>query len=258
MCGSKGDTKKFTTPIRRDESGEGSLVSCNGVKLILHGNTVPVASDSFTSVLIMLGQLVGRIYVDLNRRLSFWASTSGTDSRGKRFAAFGDRSMIMWKPTTIFNEQYISIGHDTLIGPDVALSAGMVPGQKCISEIVVSIGDRCLIGRGSGIVGHYSITIGDDVWTGHHVYITDQNHGYEDVSRPISQQSQPERAVVIGDGSWLGHGTVVLPGVTIGKHVVIGANAVVTRDIPDYSVAVGSPARVVRRYDTELGWVTVD
>ena len=89
------------------------------------------------------------------------------------------------------------------------------------------------------------------------MYITDQNHGYEDVSRPISQQSQPERAVVIGDGSWLGYGTVVLPGVTIGKHVVIGANSVVTHNIPDYSVAVGSPARVVRRYDAEVGWVTV-
>ena len=226
--------------------------------LIAHGNTVPVVSDQFTSVSNMFKELAGRIFVDLNRRLSFWASTSATDSRGKRFAAFGDRSMIMWKPTTIFNEEYISIGHDTLIGPDVALSAGMVPGQKCISNIVVSIGDRCLIGRGSGIFGHYSITIGNDVWTGHHVYITDQNHGYEDVSRPISQQSQPERAVVIGDGSWLGHGAVVLPGVTIGKHVVVGANAVVTHNIPDFCVAVGSPARVVRRYDTELGWVTVD
>ena len=215
-------------------------------------------SALFTSVLLMFKQLAGRIFVDLNRRLSFWASTSATDSRGKKFAAFGERSMIMWKPTTIFNEKYISIGHDTLIGPDVALSAGMVPGQECISEIVVSIGDRCLIGRGSGIVGHFSITIGNDVWTGHHVYITDQNHGYEDISRPISQQSQPERAVVIGDGSWLGYGAVVLPGVTIGKHVVIGANAVVTHDIPDFSVAVGSPARVVRRYDTDLGWVSVD
>jgi acetyltransferase-like isoleucine patch superfamily enzyme len=164
----------------------------------------------------------------------------------------------MWKPTTIFNEQYISIGNDTLIGPGVALSAGMVPGQECISKVVVSIGDRCLIGRGSGIVGHFSIEIGNDVWTGHHVYITDQNHGYEDVTRPISQQSQPERPVVIGDGSWLGHGAVVLPGVTIGKHVVIGANSVVTKDIPDFSVAVGSPAKVIRQYDETHGWVNVD
>jgi len=205
----------------------------------------------------MLRQLAGRLYVDMHRRISFWASTSASDSRGKKFAFFGDRSLIMWQPTTIFNEQYISIGHDTLIGPDVALSAGMVPGQTCISDVVVKIGDRCLIGRGSGIVGHFSIEIGNDVWTGHHVYITDQNHGYEDVTTPISQQTQPERAVSIGDGSWLGYGTVVLPGVTIGKHVVIGANSVVTHDIPDFSVAVGSPARVIRRYDETLGWVAV-
>ena len=163
----------------------------------------------------------------------------------------------MWKPTTIFNEQYISIGEDTLIGPGVALSAGMVPGQECITNPVVSIGDRCLIGKGSGIVGHFSITIGNDVWTGHHVYITDQNHGYEDVSVPISRQSQPERAVIIGDGSWLGHGSIILPGVTIGEHVVIGANSVVTKDIPSFSVAVGSPARVIRKYVENEGWIDV-
>jgi acetyltransferase-like isoleucine patch superfamily enzyme len=163
----------------------------------------------------------------------------------------------MWKPTTIFNEQYISIGEDTLIGPGVALSAGMVPGQECITNPVVSIGDRCLIGKGSGIVGHFSITIGNDVWTGHHVYITDQNHGYEDVSVPISKQSQPERAVIIGDGSWLGHGSIILPGVTIGEHVVIGANSVVTKNIPSFSVAVGSPARVIRQYVESEGWVDI-
>ncbi len=163
----------------------------------------------------------------------------------------------MWRPTTIFNERYISIGSGTLIGPGVALSAGMVPGQECITDPVVSIGDRCLIGKGSGIVGHFCIEIGDDVWTGHHVYITDQNHGYEDIDVPISRQSQPERSVRIGNGSWLGHGTIVLPGVTIGDHVVIGANSVVTHDIPSNSVAVGSPARVIRRHVDGEGWVTV-
>lgn len=166
--------------------------------------------------------------------------------------------MIMWKPTTIFNEQYISIGDDVLIGPGVALSAGMVPGQECLVTPVVTIGDRCLIGRGSGIVGHFSISIGNDVWTGHHVYITDQNHGYEDITIPISKQSQPERAVSIGDGSWLGHGSVVLPGVTIGRHVVIGANSVVTKDVPDFSVAVGVPAKVIRRFDeSRQEWLSV-
>jgi acetyltransferase-like isoleucine patch superfamily enzyme len=168
---------------------------------------------------------------------------------GRRFGAFGRGSIICFPPNTIFNERYIRIGEDTMIGPDVTLSAGMVPGQQCLADPVVRIGDRCLIGKGSGIVGHFSIEIGDDVWTGHHVYITDQNHGYEDVDVPISRQTMPERAVVIGDGSWLGFGTVVLPGARIGRHVVVGANSVVTGDLPDRCVAVGAPARVVRTLD---------
>ena len=147
------------------------------------------------------------------------------------------------------NEQFIHIGDHTMLGPGITLSAGMVPGQHCLSDRVVVIGNRCLIGRGSGIVGHLQIEIGDDVWTGHHVYITDQNHGYEDLSIPVSQQTQPERPVIIGNGSWIGHGAVVLPGVTIGEHAVIGANSVVTSDVPAYCVAVGAPARVVRQLD---------
>ncbi len=184
-------------------------------------------------------------------------SIGPADRAGKRFGRFGEGSIICFPHNTIFNERYIHIGEGTMIGPQVTLSAGMVPGQACLSDPVVRIGDRCLIGKGSGIVGHFGIDIGNDVWTGHHVYITDQNHGYEDVTRPISQQTQPERAVTIGDGSWLGFGSVVLPGSNIGKHVTIGANSVVTGDIPDYSVAVGSPAKVIRRYIEGQGWVRV-
>lgn len=162
--------------------------------------------------------------------------------------------MILFPQTTIFGEKYIRIGSDTMIGSHVALSAGMMPGQVCFNDPVVSIGDRVLIGRGSGIVGHLSIIIEDDVWTGHHVYITDQNHGYEDALRPISQQTQPERPVRIGAGSWLGHGVVVLPGVTIGRHVAVGAHSVVTKDLPDFCVAVGNPARVIRIRDANGSW----
>lgn len=205
----------------------------------------------------MLKRGVIRLYLAWDKWIYRHASIGPDDHRAKSFLQFGRGSLIMWRPLTIFNEQYISIGEDTLIGPGVSLSAGMVPGQECITSPVVSIGSRCLIGRGSGIVGHFSITIGDDVWTGHHVYITDQNHGYENVHEPISKQSQPERAVTIGDGSWLGYGSVVLPGVNIGKHVVVGANSVVTKDIPDYSVAVGSPARVIKRYFEGSGWQDV-
>jgi acetyltransferase-like isoleucine patch superfamily enzyme len=178
----------------------------------------------------------------------------GPDTRrGRRFGSFGGGSVICFPPTAIVNERYIHIGRGTLIGPGITLSAGMVPGQRCLSDRVVGIGDRCLLGKGSSVVGHLSIEIGDDVWTGPHVYITDQNHGYEDLDLPIARQTMPERPVVIGDGSWLGHGTMVLPGARIGRHVAVGAGSVVTGELPDRCVAVGVPARVVRRYEVG-GW----
>ena len=119
------------------------------------------------------------------------------------------------------------------------------------------IGEGVLIGRGSGVVAHESVDIGDGVYTGHHVYITDANHGYEDTTEIIGRQSAPPQAVVVGAGSWLGHGAIVLPGTDIGRHVVIGAGSVVTGTIPDFSVAVGNPARVVKRYVTGEGWIRV-
>jgi len=188
------------------------------------------------------GELIRRLH-DVSER---WAAIGPDSRRARRFGAFGEGSMICFPSTAIVNEHYIQIGTDTMIGPHVSLSAGIVQGQQCVTNPVVRIGDRCLIGRGSGIVGHLAIDIGNDVWTGHFVYITDQNHGYDDLTLPISRQAQPERPVTIGDGSWIGHGTVILPGATIGRHCVIGANSVVTGEIPDYSVAVGSPARVIK------------
>ena len=193
-------------------------------------------------------QRVGDAIHHVHEVAAAWAAIGPGSSRAKAFRAFGEGSIICHPPNTLMNVQYIRIGRATMIGPQVALSAGMVPGQHCISDTVVSIGDRCLIGRGSGIVGHLSIEIGDDVWTGHHVYITDQNHGFDDPTRPIAQQVQPERPVRIGSGSWIGHGSVILPGTTIGRNVVIGANSVVSGEVPDFSVAVGAPARVVRLF----------
>ena len=202
----------------------------------------------------MLRDSLGDFLAECWQRWRLKPSIGSGSKRARAFGKFGPGSLILFPVTTIFNEKYIHIGSETMIGEHVALSAGMMPGQVCLTDPVVRIGDRCLIGRGSGIVGHLSIDIGNDVWTGHHVYITDQSHGYEDVSLPISLQSQPESPVVIGDGSWLGHGVVVLPGAKIGKHVAVGANSVVTGELPDFCVAVGAPARVIRQYTPESGW----
>ncbi|HZJ28206.1 MAG TPA: acyltransferase [Acidimicrobiia bacterium] len=186
-------------------------------------------------------------------------ATMGPDQRRARaFGHFGHGSALCFPVAALYGEGSIRIGASTVIGPYATLSAGISPGHVLDRDTVITIGDRCLIGKGSGIVGHESIEIGDDVWTGHHVYVTDANHGYEDTSVPPSAQFAPPRPVVIGSGAWLGHGTVVLPGATIGRHVVIGAGSVVGGDIPDYSVAVGNPARVVKRYVAGEGWVRVD
>ena len=177
--------------------------------------------------------------------------------RGKKFGSFGKGSFVSFPPGTIFNEHAIEIGSNTMIGPYVSLSAGMMPGQTLLREIIVSIGDRCMIGRGSHIVGHFGIEIENDVITGPYVYITDQNHGYQDPDVPIWKQNPSDKGVHIGSGSWLGTQCVILPGAWIGKNVVIGAGAVVSGEIPDNCVVVGAPARIVKRYFKDKGWVTI-
>ena len=96
---------------------------------------------------------------------------------------------------------------------------------------------------------------GNDVLTGPHIFVADHNHAYTNISVPISKQGvkcNPTDEVVIGDGSWIGTNVVIVGNVHIGKHCVIGANSVVTKDIPDYTVAAGIPAKVIKRYDFEM------
>jgi acetyltransferase-like isoleucine patch superfamily enzyme len=89
---------------------------------------------------------------------------------------------------------------------------------------------------------------------GRNVHISDHTHAFENINTPIIQQGINGIAPVsIGRGTWLGQNVVVLPGVTIGRHCVIGANSVVKSSIPDFSVAVDAPARVVKSYDPKTG-----
>tara|TARA_Y100000590_G_scaffold63865_1_gene68559 strand:- start:902 stop:1477 length:576 start_codon:yes stop_codon:yes gene_type:complete len=177
------------------------------------------------------------------------ASIGPNDHAARFYKHFGRGSIINWPTGNMYGERWISIGEDTMIAADVTLSAGMLPNQEMMTDPVVIIGDRCLIGRGSAIVGHYRIDIGDDVFTGMNVYITDQNHGYEDPDTPIGIQDPQDDPVVIGDGSWIGSGAVVLPGARIGKQCVVAANSVVRGTFPSHSVIAGVPAKVVRAYD---------
>ncbi len=173
---------------------------------------------------------------------------------GRRFAEFGAGSMAAFPPGSVFGEHFIAIGAGTLIGPFVTMSAGMVPGQDLGPLPVLRIGDRCVIGRGSHLVAHHSLVIGDDVFTGPYVYVTDQNHGYEDPDEPIGRQMPLNAAVSIGSGSWLGTGAVVLPGASIGRNVVVAAGSVVRGTVPDRCVVAGVPAKVIRQYVPGAGW----
>ncbi len=182
-------------------------------------------------------------------------ATGPGDHRARRFGAFGEGTCLAFPVGAVFGERWISIGRDTLIGPYVSLSAGMVPGQHMVTDPVVRIGDRCMIGRGSHIVGHFQIEIGDDVHTGPHIYITDQNHGYEDTAEVVHTQWPNDVPVIIGTGCWLGAGVVILPGTVLGRNVVVGAGAVVRGTFPDFCVIAGVPARIVRRYERGSGWL---
>lgn len=190
-------------------------------------------------------------------RLCLYGAIGPDHPRAAQFGSFGAGSLLAFPPGAVYNERWIRVGAGTTIGPRVSLSAGIAPGQRMVTDPVVAIGDRVLIGRGSHIVGHFRIEIGDDVQTGPYVYITDQNHTYQDPEQPIGTQWPTEAPVVVGAGSWLGAGVVVLPGATIGRNVAVGAGSVVTGSLPDHCVAVGAPARVVKRHWPGDGWRAV-
>ncbi len=181
------------------------------------------------------------------------AITPGSPA-GRRFAGFGAGSVIAFPTGALYGEKWIRIGADTVIAAHVSLSAGMVPGHDLGDSPVLHIGNRCVIGRGSHLVAHYSIAIADDVFTGPNVYITDQNHGYADPETPIGRQWPSNAAVSIGPGSWLGAGVIVLPGARIGRNVVVAAGSVVRGQVPDRCVVAGVPAKVVREYVAGGGW----
>jgi serine acetyltransferase len=187
-----------------------------------------------------------------------FAEQAGTitarSAAGQRFAAFGPSSLIAFPAGSVYGEKWIEVGDATMFAAHVTLCAGMAPGHDLGPDPVLRIGDRCVVGRGSHIVAHHSIEIGDDVFTGPYVYITDQNHGYEDPDTPIGAQWPVNSSVSIGAGTWLGTGAIILPGSVIGRNVVVAAGAVVRGKVPDRCMVAGVPARVVREHVPGVGW----
>lgn len=120
----------------------------------------------------------------------------------------------------------------------------------------VIVGDKSIIGIGCTIIG--PVEIGNNVMLAQNIVVSGLNHGYELIDIPPSEQRTIANKITISDNVWIGANSVVTAGVTIGKHAIIGAGSVVTKDVADYTVSVGNPARVIKKYDFERNlWVKI-
>jgi len=118
----------------------------------------------------------------------------------------------------------------------------------------LTIGDRCYIGRFVHINSLQNVTIEPDVLIADRVFISDEDHVYADRHRPIiAQGTRYKGPVLLKSGSWIGEGACILPGVTVGRNAIVGANAVVTKDVPDYTIVAGVPAKILRQLDRPPG-----
>jgi acetyltransferase-like isoleucine patch superfamily enzyme len=168
-----------------------------------------------------------------------------------QFAEFGTGARIS-PPFRFYGLNEMSLGEGVMINPDCWLQT--IPGHREAGSSKLIIKAHAAIGMGAHISAAKQVIIGEYVILARNVYISDHAHAFENIKIPIIQQGIHGIAPVsIGWGTWLGQNVVVLPGVTIGRHCVIGANSVINSSIPDFSVAVGAPARVVKHYNHQAG-----
>ncbi|WP_313151766.1 acyltransferase [Lacrimispora sp.] len=179
---------------------------------------------------------------------AIWRVITGMIYR-PRFGGIGKKTII-FKPMQLDNTKSVYLKDYVFIAHNAWLMGNK--GKKC----TLTIESRTVIGHFAHIIANDKVIIGKSVLIADKVFITDCTHSYEDLKIPISEQPiMGLKEVYIGDESWLGENVCVL-GASIGKHCIIGANSVVINDIPDYSVAAGNPAKVIKKYDFEQSkWV---
>lgn len=156
--------------------------------------------------------------------------------------------LLFFKPTRIwFQRKKI---------PGISKTADVRPYSNILGTNNVKIGERVIIPPGTLLSNLPSdkksrIVIEDDVLLGPNVSIYSSTHNFDDITKPVKEQGYNVSGVLLKKGCWVGVNSVILPGVTIGQNSVIGANSVVTKDIPDFSIAVGSPAKVIRNLNED-------
>lgn len=189
------------------------------------------------------------------KRADRWGEIVPGTPAAAAFGSFGRGTAIGFPMATLMNAERIHLGTDTLVGRQVTLSVGYGLGDTHAPARALEIGDRCVIGARCTITAHESIRIGDAVWFGQDVFVSDASHGYADPDTPIGQQFGVHQPVEVGSGSWIGHGAILLPGARIGRNVVVAAGSVVRGVVEDHCIVAGAPATVVRRLEPGVGWV---
>jgi lipopolysaccharide O-acetyltransferase len=165
------------------------------------------------------------------------------------FSSFGRRSVIQL-PVRLSGESRIAVGDGVFVGAGSWLQ--VLDGSE--SDVAIAIGSGTSIVGSCVLSAIEQIRLGDGVLLARNVYIADHTHAYEDPETPVLEQGITRAgAVEIGDGAWLGQNVVIGPGVRVGRGAVVGANSVVREDVPDYCVAAGSPARVIRTFHDGVG-----
>lgn len=138
--------------------------------------------------------------------------------------------------------QSFSLGNYSTIEDFATVNNGVGP---------VHIGDYSRVGIGNVVIG--PVTIGNHVILAQNIVMSGLNHMYTNIQLPIHQQPVTTAPIVIEDECWIGANTVITAGVTIGKHSVVAAGAVVTKNVPPFSVAAGNPARIIKQYNSITG-----
>jgi acetyltransferase-like isoleucine patch superfamily enzyme len=162
------------------------------------------------------------------------------------FASYGKDVYI--EPGVVINRpRFVHVGNHVRIKRNTSIN--LHPKDKRSKEPLLFIGDDVIISESCFISACNRVVIEENVGISPNVMIIDNSRKPGDVSRPSKEQDLKISYVYIGADSWIAYGACVMPNVTIGKHCIIGALSVVNRDIPSYSVAVGAPARVVKRFD---------
>lgn len=190
-------------------------------------------------ILRKIFKLVARVYHHYTRE------ESNPEAWKQLFEHVGDNSTLHF-PANISVNKGVTIGNSTTIWSHSRIQNYNNLGNNPH----IYIGNRCYIGYYLSILNASTIIIGDDVLIASHVLISSENHGIDPESEiPYMDQPLISKPVTIGDGCWIGEKVCILPGVTIGKKCIIGASSVVTKSIPDYSIAVGNPAKVIKQYN---------